>query len=502
MKYYTALTIGPIYKSLELAHKTRELWAASYIFSWFIENVIQNLIKNGITDNNFIVPYPEKDKSKVTEAGIFPDRFILRSESSLFDELNKSVNETINSLSNDISETIGENKGNVMEYLTNYIRLYTIETQLEENDNVVEKMNKYCANCELNSKYIPKDKQYFLNFLEKINESNIYKRVYNKGRFPSIIELSTKDLPLDYDFFDSLGDEDDTDIWEKVVEKAKADEFFDSLKSVHKYIAIVQADGDNVGKLIKEIYSKNPELIREFSKALSEFSIEAADEINNSGGLTVYAGGDDLLFIASVLYKSENVFSLINKIDNIFNKIVLENSNLKKIIGSMKQKPSMSYGVSITYYKYPMNEALEQARKLLFDVAKENKEEKNAIAWRVLMHSGSYFEGKFHKNTEFYQNFLKMSSIDDDKILTSVIYNIQSLKPLIKTIANDKSKLENYRKNFYNEQLHENYKDFLDYVVDIIHLAFNQNGSTTDKALDEVFSALKLVKFINRKLHE
>ncbi len=37
---YIALTIGPIYKTLSSAKKTRELWGGSYIFSYIMKQII------------------------------------------------------------------------------------------------------------------------------------------------------------------------------------------------------------------------------------------------------------------------------------------------------------------------------------------------------------------------------------------------------------------------------------------------------------------------------
>jgi len=37
---YIALTIGPIYKTLSSAKKTRELWGGSYLFSYIMKQII------------------------------------------------------------------------------------------------------------------------------------------------------------------------------------------------------------------------------------------------------------------------------------------------------------------------------------------------------------------------------------------------------------------------------------------------------------------------------
>ncbi|MDR2511860.1 MAG: hypothetical protein LBC89_05325, partial [Bacteroidales bacterium] len=37
MNTYTAISIGPIYKTLTMARKPLEIWAASYLFSYLMD---------------------------------------------------------------------------------------------------------------------------------------------------------------------------------------------------------------------------------------------------------------------------------------------------------------------------------------------------------------------------------------------------------------------------------------------------------------------------------
>ncbi|MEL7065301.1 MAG: type III-B CRISPR-associated protein Cas10/Cmr2, partial [Bacteroidota bacterium] len=56
---YIALTIGPVVPTLTSARKTRELWAASYIFSWIMKQVARELKKD--PKRQFVLPYQEED---------------------------------------------------------------------------------------------------------------------------------------------------------------------------------------------------------------------------------------------------------------------------------------------------------------------------------------------------------------------------------------------------------------------------------------------------------
>lgn len=96
------------------------------------------------------------------------------------------------------------------------------------------------------------------------------------------------------------------------------------------------------------------------------FGESACTLINNYGGLPIYAGGDDLLFIAPVCGKeSKTIFDLIEEIDKEYKEKIQD-----MVEERINIKTSMSYGISIIYYKYPLYEAWEIARNMLFGVAK------------------------------------------------------------------------------------------------------------------------------------
>ena len=161
---YTALTIGPIIKSLGLAHKTRELWAASYFFSSLMEKTIKNLNN----DDAIILPYPQKksliailkiDESQIKSAGIFPDRLILESKDGLFDEVKDAVETSIESLKTEFGFSCN------MEELKNYISSHIIEFEYvarklkKEKDNIIYQTNDFLANCELQANYAAIDSE-------------------------------------------------------------------------------------------------------------------------------------------------------------------------------------------------------------------------------------------------------------------------------------------------------------------------------------------------------
>ena len=43
MNNYLAITIGPIYKTIQQARSTREIWAASFVFSLMMKEILKQL---------------------------------------------------------------------------------------------------------------------------------------------------------------------------------------------------------------------------------------------------------------------------------------------------------------------------------------------------------------------------------------------------------------------------------------------------------------------------
>lgn len=208
-------------------------------------------------------------------------------------------------------------------------------------------------------------------------------------------------------------------------------EFPAEFKSYHKYVCIVQADGDNMGRVIAGL--KEGEL-KTLSEKLLDFGSKAVQLIKAYGGLPIYAGGDDLLFIApSVsMIKSEaeaagkecHIFDLIDQLDRVYESAIQE------------KQTALSFGVAITYYKYPLYEGLELARTLLFNVAK-NIEGKNAVAWKLRKNSGSSFSGELAKGEDpVYKSMKDLVARDSEAGLISIVaHKLRNLEGLLRLLV-------------------------------------------------------------------
>ena len=107
MKTYTALTIGPIYKTISRMKKVREIWGASYIFSKFMRLIIKELL-GSIDQSDFLVPYIDDElvnnKEKYKGIGFFHDRLIFQTpaDQNGLEILNSAIEKALNIISEDI----------------------------------------------------------------------------------------------------------------------------------------------------------------------------------------------------------------------------------------------------------------------------------------------------------------------------------------------------------------------------------------------------------------
>jgi CRISPR-associated protein Cmr2 len=463
---YIALTIGPIYKTLSSAKKTRELWGGSYLFSYIMKQIISQF-----KEREFVVPYI-KDESifdKGNELGLFHDRFIFQSKEGDRETLNEVIDEVLQNLSADMNIEYA--------FLKGYLQINIIEKELKEGQNPILELSPYLDTSEL----FLSVSQYQENPLAKVlkgNNSFLTKDAFGeKKTFPSLPLIALHDMVQDNPEIKSLLNYDDE---ESIYENRDY-----AFKNYHKYYAIVHADGDSMGKVVESLKSK--EDFQDFSKKLFAYCSNSHDIIKAYGGETIFAGGDDLLFFAPVVSGKKTVFELCDEISNDFN---------KQFKGT---EATLSFGVAIQYHKYPLYEALEKSRTLLFADAKS--EPKNNIAFSVTKHSGQTFKAVIHKgDKELYENFRLFSSNifggeGIDNFLHSLHHKIESNKVVLAEISDSKERLTNFFDNYFNKEVHdEHYREFFEQLIEFMLEAYKNEDK--EKALDVIYSTLRFIKFV------
>lgn len=403
MATYSAINIGPIIKTLSMARKPRELWAASYMFSALMKRIVDMLYEENIN-----VISPTRIDGLLNGVGRYPDRVYFKGSID-----KKKVDEVVSKFVDDL------NKKCKKEIKSEYFNIMISKCSSESfENNVIKTLN------------------------HDLDIQELFVKAYNAEAEDAILELML--MPGKSPLLEEGEKEKEIKDLEHI-----AKHILDIKKSYSKYFCVVQADGDNMGK---SIMSANQEKLAKISSAMLQFGKEASEKIKSfsDGSLPLYAGGDDLLFIVPVIGNyNHNVFDLIDDIDNIF----------ADTVKNEVPDASMSYGVAISYYKYPLYETLESARNQLFEVAKKKVPGKNAVALDFRKHSGGAFAFACSKNNPVYDSFKELIGKSDveQSVVSAVAHKIRSNEKLL-NLWFESGNYQERNLNFFSK--------FLEYKVD------------------------------------
>ncbi len=563
---YTALTIGPIYRTLQMTRSTKAVWAASYMFSYLMRKIIDIGIELGnINRDNILLPQFKNDALNDNYnlgVGLFPDRLIYKGQINDFQKIIEQVIEEFAEkvFEEDIKKAqCSITEENLTNFFKKYFHIHVLEIDLDAKDNVILKIYEYLDTAELANKVNPlaEEEKCLIEFLEKYqpNYNFLHRLEFGNRQFKSTAEIATAEFS-DKKFYDEASKlikrdkENDQEEYYNEIKKGAGERF----RNYQKYMAIIQADGDNFGSFIKQLYTQpnSEDLIKKFSNNLWHFGEEAVQLINKFQGTPIYAGGDDLLFFIPVAHTRLNnkkdddtetteesrsinqkpkvkidktFFDLINEIDALFHKWFTNHEDFKEIIKGMSIKPTMSYGVSISYYKFPLNEARELGVDQLFYTAKKTCR-KNAVSYAVLKHSGQYYGTTFHKDKDSYKTFDKMikeHGVDGD-FIHSIAQKLEPQSTVIFEIGKtcnkkDRDKMfDQFFENNFDESIHTIKKQdgdkklipFLDVTKKLFMDVYTENpvfdAGDDDNALErhkanlkKLYAALRFLEFINNQ---
>lgn len=398
---YSAINIGPIIGTLSMARKPRELWAASFLFSHLMKCIYAEAEKASAV---IISPAkPEMDKNKV---GIYPDRIYIKGET----DMNSIIQEAIWTFYEDLYNA-GKRSSNNPDL--DYFNVMSATCEAEKESVAIATLNQKLDILEL------------CNYAADKDATQTIYNIISKKAFSSLFELATGEDKLPIPELEKIAS----------IQRNGHPEI--KKKSHHRYFCIVQADGDNVGKTVSHKDLKDGEVLR-ISKELVGFGIKASQIIEDFGGLPIYAGGDDLLFVAPVIGKDgTHIFSLLDVIEkDAFNGVqdVVSSLGLKDKDNN-RIEASLSFGVSISYYKYPLYEALECARNLLFGKAK-NVKQKKAVAWSLRKHSGGTFDAAFSlKDETLKKQFATLiNATTDNDTVSAIAHKLRQEEALVDVV--------------------------------------------------------------------
>ncbi|GAB2027162.1 type III-B CRISPR-associated protein Cas10/Cmr2 [Lactovum odontotermitis] len=447
MTKYIGITIGPIIETMMQAENPGQLQEASFMYSLLAKKICEKIRPLVDNENEIIVPYFSTESDDADLMDIQRSKLGLFHDRVIFET--DSNPEDLNSIFEEAkSEVVNERFAYLMETDREYIKEY-----------IKEYVQIHAIQFETEENPISASES-FLSSIE------LFKRLPNyQNSFISKVEVKVEvEEEKDYAGTKHYGDQ----------HGGKPESY---------YYAILQADGDMMGGTIGQ--TKLSEIREKISKKMMVYAKDAGEFVKQSEGLPIYAGGDDLLAVI----KPSTAFRIIEELNKIFT-----NSTL-------------SFGLAIVYYKFPIDQALELSRDLLFEKAKATG---NSLAIKLIKHSGatSEFIVRDQKDSCFVE---KMQAIieakfsedkgEEEKYYHSVAEQIYLHRTLFTTNVGevkklvDQEKLTNLFKNLFDNSMQATpaMQKQLGYIQELMEFA--NDGAIVDFDLEKFEQILQLIKF-------
>lgn len=426
---YIAVTIGPIFDTINLASSPSALWAASYLFSMLSKNICQTLTENGVAKEEIISPYYDPDDELLNKndgVGLFHDRIIFRAESFPIDQFNKIKDEAID-------KTLGlfQFKSDDADYFKKY---FLVSAVAFESDDPIPDSAKSLDCLELAKPFVEERGSNPLLTMFHSDDTN--------RRNEEIKNRVTQMGITDWQLFDnnrnlmSLPQIAKNHVPAKIANKFKK----------FRYYAVVRSDGDRMGEIIKGL--KSDEEIRSFSENCLKYCSKVAEKVKEYGGVTIYSGGDDLLALIPVENsQAKTVFGFIKSVNAIF-------------ANSFKQynvAVSLSMGVFVSYYKFPLYEALERSAELLFGTAKSFRD---CAAIHFQKHAGQseglvIFNDSLDRIIELHSGIIGAMEEPGSEIILSAMHKLALFRAMFNNTDTDEQ-IQNLFNNTFDAEDHKN----------------------------------------------
>jgi len=501
MTKYAGITIGPIFDTIMDAANPASLWFASSIFSDITKRICSAILKEpSFKDIKIYSPYfTEADCDQPSRDGIgkYHDRIIFSAS-----ELNREcLNELIRKVKRNTVKALPEKYQNSEDFFDTYLQIhYCILDESEVKGNCILALSPYLDALEL-MKTFPQGKvsnpflRIFLGEKEDKGYENANYKIKGSRLFRDIVENNQL----------KKGDN-----IRSIPDISTCDEGFKGRDAKYlRYFAVVNADGDRMGKFLENLSSDE---VTVFSKGCLDYVKEITGEVKKYGGMTIYAGGDDLLFLAPVKgADGRTVFELCADINERFRKRISQDFN--------KDIPTISFGISIQYIKFPLYEALALSRDMLWKVKSPFSKKPDSQAILLQKHSGQSLEiiAKNDRCTK-NQGFSKiLEETTEGDTVQSVLYTLRNfggyMDVLIKKTsdpAKDPSSKQQFITgwmNLFDNEGQEMAKNYIRNLADVMYdevVAGNgiEVPDQKDNKLDVITAILQLKKFMIEKVSE
>lgn len=406
---YVGITIGPILDTIVDASSPAAMWFSSFLFSDITRRICDRLTAEEAFPNLEIYSPYYSSEIDIFQDGIgkYHDRILFAMEPKTEDYevvLKNLITNVKKETASYFAELDSYDKEKTEQFLDQYFQIYYVIRDIIDK-NIILDMSDQLSALELMKTFPGNNSENPISRLmvgyeagknQLIKESRLYRNIKNRETLEENGRIRS-------------------------LEMIAASKMTSGLK-VGSYFAVVNADGDRMGVTLAAL--KNDQL-NHFSRKLFVHASNAAAAIKEYGGMTIYAGGDDLLFLAPVIGNDgATIFDLCDVIRKEFEEQWKEEK---------AASPTLSFGISIQYYKAPLYEALEKSRNMLADSKMKNG--KNRTTVHVQKHSGqslylSIANGKLSDIDHFLKAKEKENYTEESNILHSQIYTLEEYRPV------------------------------------------------------------------------
>lgn len=486
---YIGITIGPIFKTIKEAISPVGLWYASRIFSEITKNLCIDITRQ-YPDSMIFSPYFSGEGEMDDGIGKYHDRILFACSEINRVELSNVIKTTKRNMAIYLDVFEDVNQSDLERFLADYLQInFCIfdETELVD-ENIVFKLNKALDALELMAvSQQPSVVNYFEKiFVGRLNHRNFY--IKSSPLYTNITQSENFLWHNTADRFRSI-----TDI-------SKSD-----MEGNLPYFAVVNSDGDKFGRLLKEICSDNKTnsllsledqvaRIKEFSRCCLIYAQKAAKRVNDAGGMVIYAGGDDLLFLAPI----NSLFSLCQELKAIFRDSFAGNAIFPQTLLE-KLNISLSFGMTIHYEKFPLYEAIEEATTQMYASKAEGG---NQIRINITKHSGQAIQ--LSLNNDCLKSVEQLVKIGlSEEVLQSLAYKVGELRSIFSLLFTETIKnnwdFDTFKMLFCNAFDNNDQKESMNYLEMILNIYYHQwLNDSIDDHVSHLQSLLFLIKFWNK----
>ena len=359
MKVFVGITIGPIVEVLCETSTPAALWFGSNMFSDITRRLCEG-IKNEWSDSKIYSPFFEADTTTGYPSdgvGKYHDRVIFSIEDqSAYDEEKfvsdisaklKGITSTVKKNTIDIFPAVLFGGSDATDYeqrieqarifLEQYLQIhFVIVNEKKIESNAVLALSPYLDELEL------------MKSFPGTSNQNIIMDLFSKAKQDEDESVGVNDLIRESALFKAIlkGNNGFLKDYKFKTLKDISNADNDLQKKYSKYYAVVTADGDKMGKFLESI---NTDDVAKFSRGCLEYNIKAAETVKRYGGMPIYAGGDDLLFVAPVMGKADDgkrifISELCKEINKMFALQITSSAEKEGL--EFKNIPSISFGIT------------------------------------------------------------------------------------------------------------------------------------------------------------